>query len=396
MKIKKKILFLQEFSMERKGGGVSIIKRLVSSADHFNYRVKIAYDRAANKGYPINADGQTSFYSLPRNTGFGIGKLMAWATLFSLDIFCFFSLVKLIRKEKPELIHITAHGVCLPLMVRAARFTNKKIVISVHDLWFFSVNGYISEPIAERFFKRLIKYAGTVYVISPQMGDYLYRKYGEKNYQVVHDGIHNMPAIRNSQPFSGHLSFFYAGLLHAMQMVQFNKLVDVLGGFTNNTFTIGICSSVEYRPEQNHGNVKIVNYGWVSEDKIKELSKEYAYGLLPLSFDPADELFYRTSLMTKIPFYISVLLPVICIGPQSASAVQLILREKTGLVAISGKQEDISVMINELLELTPERYQQFVNHLKRSALTTFNIELIAKRFYGNLFPPAIKGLVATA
>ena len=382
---RKKILFIQEFSMERMGGGVSIIKRLAEKAKDFNYDVKIACDRSANQGFLSVLPDQSSFYTLPRNIRYGIGGLIARITLFSLDIFALRSLTRLIKKENPDVIHITAHGICFPLMVKAALLAKKKIVISVHDLWFFSVKSLISKKEADRMFSRLMQAAETIYVISGQMQEYLTEEYGKRNYQVVHDGMSDL-AITHKQLLPGGIKLLYVGILHGMQIELFNKLVETMGKFTNQQFTIGVCSSAEFRPLQQHPNIAMINYGWIPEDKIKEISREYMYGLLPLSFDPGDELFYRTSLMTKIPFYTRVLLPVVCIGPSSASAIQLIKKENTGLVAESGGAQDIALLIKEVIEQTPPSYSQLVNNLKISAATTFNIERIAGLFYKHLLP----------
>ena len=166
-----------------------------------------------------------------------------------------------------------------------------------------------------------------------------------------------------------------------MQVQQFNKLVTVLGSFTTRRFTIGVCSVSVYQPPQAFNNVSVINYGWLKEEEVRELGRKYQYGLLPLSFDRKDELFYKTSLMTKIPFYTSMLLPIICIGPGTASAVQLIRREATGLVAVAEDGSDLPALVEQAINMDTTGYNARINQLKKSAATTFSFDLIAERFY---------------
>lgn len=383
MKEEQHILFLQEFSMERMGGGVSIIRRLVEKAADFSYRVSIGCDVQANKGLPSLLRYQHSFYTLPRNIRYGIGALAARLTIFSLDYFALRSITRLIKTENPDVVHITAHGICFPLMVKAAKKAGKKIVLSVHDLWYFSVKGLVNEKQAEAIFKKAIRGIDTLYVISPEMRDYLLAACGPKNYQVIHDGINGLPFTAKNT-LVGKLRLLYAGILHSMQVQQFNLLIDVLGSLSPQAFTIGICSATSFTPNRQYPNIEIINYGWIDEQRMKELSKDYLYGLLPLSFSAGDELFYRTSLMTKIPFYMGVGLPIICVGPASASAVKLIEREQTGVVIMAEDKAVIKDSIVRLMEQQETQYPVYLQHITQSAATTFNINLLAARFYTNL------------
>jgi hypothetical protein len=368
--------------MARNGGGVSILKRLMQQAPR-DIAITIAYDVTANPGItPV--EGEKSFFTLPRNFRFGIGKLIGRCTILGLDFIAARSLRKLIKKENPDVIHLVAHGVCFPATARAALKSGKKIVVSVHDTWSWTVSPFISSSLADRIFKSIINKAATVYVISKEMEEYLRETCGDKNYQVIHDGIVQQLPSANNETALKKLSLLYVGLLHHMQEKLFNLLVEAMGEITHQQFAIGICSNTTFMPMQVPANVTIVNHGWQTEEQMKVLSAGYQFGLLPLSFEPEDELFYRTSLMTKIPFYTGVLLPVICIGPASASSVKFVQRHQTGIVCTSGKHEDLVVLLEKISKEFPSMYQKYIYHLKESAATVFNIQTISKRFYENL------------
>ena len=82
-----------------------------------------------------------------------------------------------------------AHGVSFPLLASAAKRSGKKVVLSVHDLWHWTVNGYIPKRLADRVFKKALAGIDTVYTISEEMSEYLRGQYGDRNYLVVHDGV---------------------------------------------------------------------------------------------------------------------------------------------------------------------------------------------------------------
>jgi hypothetical protein len=383
MKKDQHILFLQDFSMGRKGGGVSIIKRLIEFAPKYNYITSVGCDLNANKGIKLDAAEQR-FFTLPRNFRFGIGRLIGSVTIFGLDIWAAASLKRLIRRENPDVIHIVAHGVCFPAIARAALKSGKNVILSVHDAWSWTVAAYISEPVADRLFKKLTRDIATVYAISGEMKEYLVELCGPKNYHVVHDGLATAPFITKKIFPAKSLSLFYAGIMHSMQLSLFAALLKILGSFQGWQFDIGICSNSDYMTPQMSDNITITNYGWVDENRLKDISSQYMYGVLPLSFDPKDELFYRTSLMTKIPFYMSVGLPIICLGPASASAIKLIDREQTGVVITAEDTAVIKNSIVRLLEQQETQYPLYLQHITQSATTTFNINLLAARFYTNL------------
>lgn len=111
------------------------------------------------------------------------------------------------------------------------------------------------------------------------------------------------------------------------------------------------------------------------------LSQDSHLGLLPLSFEPEDQLFYRTSFMTKIIFYTSVHLPILCFGPQSASAVRIIREEGLGLTFTENSEESVIENLRKMLSLTLADYQQFIANMAKAAKNRFDAFAIAHRFY---------------
>jgi hypothetical protein len=171
-----------------------------------------------------------------------------------------------------------------------------------------------------------------------------------------------------------------------MQVKMLNRFFHSLSRFEDTKFKLGICTVSTFHLDAEYDNISVANYGWVNEKQLQDISREYAFGLLPLSFEQKDERFYRTSLMTKIPFYLSVLLPVICIGPESSSAVKVIRQDKVGLCLTSNEEKDFTDFAKLLLSVDNEVYRQLQSQINEAAAERFNIRKIMDRFYFSLTP----------
>ena len=379
-----KLLFLQEFPLSGKGGGAYIYKRLLSFAKHFNVDITIGYENSIYHK-PINEEYETLvFESRNRNFSFGMGRLLSLLSIIGIDRKASISLNKVIEECQPNLVHLTAHGVCFPATAYATQKAGLPYVVTVHDVWDLSVQ-FIPKWLAHFIFRKIVKRAKMVFVISENMGKYLKKRYDINDFVIVHDGIAPDLELKiKNKSADGVIRLMYAGILHPMQKAIFNDVITSMGSMPQFNFELHICTGIPYEDPQSSENIKIVNYGWVDENKLKIISESCDFGLLPLSFNLEDELFYRTSLMTKIPFYVGAQLPIFCIGPTNSSAVELIQELKIGFTVTNNDLNNFNKAISSLAILTNEKYQEFITHLKKTRETTFNINLITERFYNGI------------
>jgi len=231
-------------------------------------------------------------------------------------------------------------------------------------------------------FRFAIAKADVVTVISPEMGKYLESSYRLKKSIVIHDGYEKKTLTPKADVSKG--SFLYVGLIQEAQMQLINRLMAAMQHQKEHTFKIGVCSNSKVNVPAGAENIEVNNYGWVDQDTLNNISKDYSYGLLPLGFGEDVALFYRTSLMTKIPFYLSVGLPVCCIGPEDAAAIRLIKREIIGAVCTEDNIEALGEYISSVATISTGDYQQLVANGDKSLSSTFNKQLIIERFYNAL------------
>lgn len=385
MKSLKKVLFLQSFSLTQPGGGASILKKLLAYAPQYDLEAFVACDaQELPEGYNQASKESGEYHFTRRFTAirYGLGILLRYFLLFTWDSKGKQSLKKLFTDLQPNIIHITIHGIAAPLYVYAAKKWGKaKICISIHDYW--PILFYTKTPkwIINGVFKKMLFRADTIFVISEEMGVFLKEKYQIENYEVIHDGFEvdgKLEYIKDEKKYD----FLYVGLIHDMQLASLQRLVKALSKLSNRKFVVGICSNYNFIFEST--NVDIKNYGWLEESKVKAISRGYKYGILPVSFEKKDSLFYRTSLMTKIPFYIANKLPILYLGPKATSAYNSILRDQLGFTIIDSQLETIYSALTSIVDTKDEDYLMLLNNLNKSLQSTFNINRISAHFFTSI------------
>jgi glycosyltransferase involved in cell wall biosynthesis len=386
--MRKKILFCQAFSLQQPGGGASILKKLISYSNENNFSCDVCFDErevpseyitkaVANGEAPIETRSRNAF-----NQRFHF--LIPILIVLGFDSVAKKSFRKYLSSVNPDVIHITAHGLTFPLFFQIARqWKRSKVVVSIHDLWHTTLYTPVPKWIVEKVFKSCLKAADVVYVISEEMGEYVKAQYGVQQYYVIHDGYENGTNKKVTTQNRKRNSFLYVGIMTDHQLALTEKIIDAMGSMKDE-FVIGVCSTRELKPSKHYNNIAIHNYGWVNEEQLKTLSESYGFGLLPTSFDASVQLFYRTSLMTKVPFYFQCALPVFCIGEANYAAVHLIQKEEAGVVCFSEKQEEIETSLRTILSMPGNDYAALTNNCLQSIQTTFNAKLICERFYQSL------------
>lgn len=370
--------------MDTKGGGTYILRRLHRYAEKYGVEPCYVYDTNAEGAYDSDEYLSMAFSTRKRQYRFGLGRLIGMATIAGFDFGALRQLRQIISDFKPDAFHITAHGVSFPVMAKAAFETGLPLYLSVHDLWHQTVRPYIPEILSHGIFGPIARRAKEIFVVSDEMGEYLKEKYGIQHWKTIHDGVTSVQDRQPVERMPQTIRLLYVGMVHSRQMKMLHQLVRCLGAFPDRNFELHFCTRTPYTPELKPDNVEIVFHGWVSEQQLVGLSCNSHFGLLPLSFEPEDQLFYRTSFMTKIIFYTAVQLPILSFGPESASATRIIGKEGLGLTFTGNSDEAVKDSLRKMISLTASDYQVFIANMARTAKTRFDAGTIAHRFYSSM------------
>ena len=367
--------------MDAKGGGTYILRRLHRFAPEYGVEPFYVYDINGEGFYEADEYPGRAFSTRRRQYRFGLGRLAGFATIAGFDPGAHRQLKQVIADFQPDALHLTAHGVSFPIMARAAFETGRPVYLSVHDLWHQTVRPYIPESLSHGIFGRIARRAKEIFVVSDEMGEYLKAHYGIRSWKVVHDGVTKVHERQAVERLPETIRLLYVGMVHSRQMKMLHQLVRSLGAFPDRQFEVHFCTRTPYTPELNPGNVRIIFHGWVSEEELVARSHESHLGLLPLSFEPEDALFYRTSFMTKITFYTAVQLPILCFGPEWASAARIVREEGLGLTFTDNSDQAVVESLRKMLTLTAQDYRHFIGNMDKAARSRFDAATIAHRFY---------------
>jgi hypothetical protein len=379
-----KVLFLQEFPLTHPSGGAVILSRLADKASDNGFEVVSACERqrASTGTLPLPDTFATTY----RRLRFGFGRAIGFVTAVCLDPIAIYSVFQLVRRLRPQAIHVTAHGVCFPVCCLVAMVLRVPLFISVHDLWHLVVQQYVPRRIAHWLFGLMARRANGVFVISKEMGEYLAQRYRVQAAAIVHDAIASGDAPSNDRCLvrktGNELSLLYVGQLYDMQRDAIESIVDA-ANVVSQPLRLGFCSNSVF---DRHACdiVRIENFGWVAECEINEIARGYQYGLMPMSFETRDRLLYRTSLMTKIVTYLRAGLPIIAIGPSESAAARLVAREGIGVVIPSLDQPAIASKLKDIATSAADDYPRHKLAVERSARTTFNLDVVSQRFYSTI------------
>lgn len=374
-----RLLFLQEFPLTYKAGGPRIISQLIKgkpdSVDTFTSYDKYSYSNSEEESIHTH-------FSLPRHFRFGIGRIFAFVELFCLNPLTIFSLIRLLRQTKADIVHITAHGPLVPAYVLSCLIMNKKYFLSIHDLWHLTVRGYVPEIVAHKIFRSIAHRAEYIFVICDTMGEYIHQKYMINSYISITDSIniedyqHKVITAKIDK-----ISFLYIGNLYAKQYDSLQSLIRAISTNVNYNVSFGFCTEYPVYNNLDIENISIINYGWVDEKEIASIAALYKFGLMPLSFSKDDELFYRTSFMTKLITYACYQLPTICLGSEKSSPNEWIAKAGTGIAITSLDDQEFQQHVRKIISLSKTDYDKMRMANLREAETTFNSKMICDMFY---------------
>ena len=124
-----KLMFLQDFHMDAKGGGTYILRRLHKYAPEYGVEPFYVYDTNGEGLYESGEYPSTAFSTRRRQYRFGLGRLAGFATIAGFDSGARKQLQQIIADEQPDAFHLTAHGVSFPIMAKAAFETDEKKIL---------------------------------------------------------------------------------------------------------------------------------------------------------------------------------------------------------------------------------------------------------------------------
>jgi len=377
------VAFTHPFGLQSPTGGSRIMRALLQNAPDRFVSICTSSDAPpeTNLGQEVHVPLRPDFGRIERTRFARLPAALAplFARRFARR------LEQVCRECGARAIHSIAHG---GMDFYSAFLVAKKLGIpfflQVHDDFIFSARGIRSEEAAHAALLEAWQDAAVRFVISPQLGAEYCRRYGDKDYLVITDGVERIaeaPRERGSQD----LQVYFMGLFHLDYEPNLRVLLAALSqlqeeGSAGKISVVLRCGGVRPRLLKSYEKfVRILPFA--SEAEVQADLKQAGLLYLPLPFEKEYEFFVRFSLSTKMVTYVASGIPILYHGPPD-SAVHDLLKSNDAALLCTDPSPDV---LAEMLRVYVND-KDMGTHSARNALElarrTFNLSQIRERFWG--------------
>ena len=336
------IAFVQPFGLEGHGGGARILRSLLEGAP-------TPYLSVCTSPRPPSVLRPEVEVHLPRRPAFGrlestrlhrqLARLdRAYGSQFKQR------LRRLFEEQGIEAVHAIPHGIGFWHAFQVAEELGLPYILNVHDDLPYNLPGVSYLPMAMERLGRVWRHAAGRIVISDAMGREYNRRYGERPYRIVTDGLR---AVAPSPQSVKGLRFYMMGSIHLSYETNFDVLFQALGRLREANSEAGVSLTVRggFPFPVRNGDVPVEIRSWGTQADVERDLQEVDFLYLPLPFEPEHESFVRFSLATKLITYLGSGIPILYHGPERAAAAELLAEHGAGLRATTRDPQDLAHII---------------------------------------------------
>jgi hypothetical protein len=281
---------------------------------------------------------------------------------------------ELISGAAYDIMHIVNHGDLSAFPCQDQYLKEKSLWVSFHDYYSESDSTFNDA-------QKLWNYADRRLVISEELGLKYSKEFGEKEYEIITDGLNNNEIQRpKSISNNGLLTIYFGGLLHYDYLPLFKLLADAIEKIieTRNIDINLVLRGVKNVPFLNNRRFTIeYRNNFVSDQQIAQELNEADILYLPIKFTRPE--FYLYSLSTKMVGYLGAPGKILYHGPAESAACKLLNEAQAAICCTSLEVNDIvnaiSILINNESDVSA--------NAKFLARTQFTLKIIQKNFWNN-------------
>jgi hypothetical protein len=371
------IAFIQPFSTRDVSGGGRILLSLLEAEHPPVLLISTSSHRSADA--PANGE-----IRLPLRSGFGRLERTRFSSY--LGIFDRFgssrfaeNLRKVLREHRVKAVHLLHQSYDVVPISRIVREMNIPLFLSIHDDFEYALRGHPCLDEIAQAVGCAWRDAKAVFVISEEMGREYARRFGDREFKIVTDGLTHVSEGPKVRPEKS-LRLYFMGLFHFTYGPNARAVLDALALIRDRnpdwnitaTFRSGGMSS-----PLKSGDVPVHVLPFASRGELEKdlLRADVLYQPLPLEAFAAK--FARYSLSTKMISYLGSGLPIFYHGPKDAAAFQLLERHQAAQLCTTLDPESIA---RDLLD-TISRRNLIVNNALALARSRFMLGDQQQRFW---------------
>ena len=238
----------------------------------------------------------------------------------------------LFRGRDVRAVHAIPHGLDFYLSFVVARRLGLGYVLNCHDELEYNLRGRSDLAEAERRLAQVWREADARLVISEAMGDEYCHRFGERSWEMVTDGLTQIPEAPMRRP-AKHLRVYFAGAVHLSYYPNFHALAEALSQFASERPDWNVSLTVRGHPPEMTATIPITILPWGTEAEVACDIESADLLYLPLPFGEEDASFTRFSLSTKMITYLGGGLPILYHGPQDSAAGRMLAEYRAAIAS---------------------------------------------------------------
>jgi hypothetical protein len=282
------------------------------------------------------------------------------------------------RRANVRHVHTVAHGPEFWPALQAARSTGASYAISVHDDLRYLLRNAPFRRLALHRLGAAWRTADVRFVISKAMGAEYNRRYGERPYEVITDGL--LPGdLRDPRTVSG-LRIYFAGLFHRGYTDNLRSLAAALDLLADEPGEVRLtmrCGTLPERPPTRFP-LEVLDFGPEAAVQRDLESADLLY--LPLMFGVEYRDMVDFSLSTKLVTYLGSGLPILYHGPARGAAYELLAANDAAILATSEHPAGLA----ETIRGQAARSGELVANAQALARRDFMLEDQRRRFWAGV------------
>jgi glycosyltransferase involved in cell wall biosynthesis len=275
-------------------------------------------------------------------------------------------------------IHAIPQGIDFGYAFDVAQELKIPYYLNVHDELTYNLPNFIELPQCLEYLEKVWKGSTKRFVISEKMGEEYCRRYGDREYLVITDGIKSIPKLSKSI-IQNRFNVYFMGSIHISYEKNFTQLIHGLNQLKklNPSLEISLIIRGSISFPIPDTNLPIHLLGWGSQDEVMQDMENADFLYLPLPFGTEYDSFTRFSMSTKLVSYLGSALPILYHGPQYAAAATLLSEGQSAVVIDTLDPMKIAqtILIEQL------NRDQIVDSALRLAQEKFYLPEIQKKFW---------------
>ncbi len=344
----RKILFIQPFSLGSSGGGgARILRALLEHAPMAWQSVCCSPRKPKQWPNEIHLPSRPSWGKIEtsRLARYPKMTMSIFASGFRrrLKAFC--------QRANVVAIHTVPHsGLDFVQAQSVARDLALPFFISLHDDLAYTTARELRPSVREPAMRAAWLEADARFVISDALGQEYSRRYGEREYQIVTDGLNELPSPRPASPAKIRRIYFM-GLFHLTYEPNLRALLEAIAILEreNPETKFEVTCRCEYiRPHVWKDLKRVQVLPFADEAQIARDMQDVDLVYMPMPFGQEHENFTRYSVSTKMVTYVGSGIPIVYHGPATSAAFELLHRNNAAIFLTTLDAPEIAKSLTQI------------------------------------------------